>query len=192
MTSADGRIGADTIANNVDLTRIRNCHLQKELPSWTCQQPVVARNPSDEVIRLGPLAVRFLATSAETNGSLALFELTVPAGAHLAAPPHSHDHYEETIYGLEGRAGVEGGRDVDRGPALARRSPIPRGAVHQPQSISARRTQDGDGGHNHRASVLAHCAGIRAASPRVDPDQPLYDVRPMPPALERTLRRPCG
>jgi quercetin dioxygenase-like cupin family protein len=87
-------------------------------------------NPSDEVIRLGPLAVRFLVTSAETNGSLALFELTVPAGAHLAAPPHSHDHFEETIYGLEGVLvwKVDGTSiDVRPGEAL----PIPRGAVHQ-------------------------------------------------------------
>jgi quercetin dioxygenase-like cupin family protein len=95
-------------------------------------QPATGRrtNPSDEVIHLGPLAVRFLATSAETNGSLALFELTVPAGAHLAAPPHSHDHYEETIYGLEGMLmwKVDGiSIEVRPGEAL----PIPRGAVHQ-------------------------------------------------------------
>jgi quercetin dioxygenase-like cupin family protein len=81
------------------------------------------------MIHLGPLAVRFLATGADTNGSLALFELTVPGGARLAAPPHSHDHYEETIYGLEGVLTwtVDGTPiDVGRGEAL----PIPRGAVH--------------------------------------------------------------
>lgn len=94
--------------------------------------PATARrtNPSHEVIHLGPLAVSFLATSADTNGSLALLELTVPAGARLAAPPHSHDHYEETIYGLDGVLTwtVDGTPiDVRRGEAL----PIPRGAVHQ-------------------------------------------------------------
>ena len=26
----------------------------------------------------------------------------MPAGARLAAAPHSHDHYEETIYGIRG------------------------------------------------------------------------------------------
>jgi hypothetical protein len=36
-------------------------------------------NPSDETIRLGPLAVRFLITAEDANGSVALFELTVPA-----------------------------------------------------------------------------------------------------------------
>jgi hypothetical protein len=31
-----------------------------------------------------------------------VFELTVPAGQRLPAPAHSHDHYEETIYGIDG------------------------------------------------------------------------------------------
>lgn len=87
-------------------------------------------NPSDELIRLGPLGVRFLATGADTSGSLALFELTVPGGAGLAAPPHSHDHYEETIYGLEGvLTWTVDGTPIDVGPGDA--LPIPRGAMHQ-------------------------------------------------------------
>src|SRR4051812_37773386 len=53
-------------------------------------------NPSDEIIQLGPLAVRFLITGADANGTIALFELAVPAAQRLAAPAHSHDHYEET------------------------------------------------------------------------------------------------
>ena len=36
-------------------------------------------NPSDETIHLGPLAVRFLITGEDASGSVALFELTVPA-----------------------------------------------------------------------------------------------------------------
>ena len=59
-------------------------------------------NPSDETIRLGPLAVRFLITGDHSNGSVAAFELVVPAAQRLAAPAHSHDHYEETIYGIAG------------------------------------------------------------------------------------------
>ena len=95
-------------------------------------QPATSRrsNPSDETIHLGPLTVRFLATSADTNGSLALFELTVPAAGRLSAPPHSHAHYEETIYGLQGVLTwtVEGKViDVLPGQAL----PISRGAVHR-------------------------------------------------------------
>jgi quercetin dioxygenase-like cupin family protein len=87
-------------------------------------------NPSDEVIRLGPLAVRFLITADDASGSVALFELTVPAGQRLAAPAHSHDHYEETIYGLEGvLTWTVGGKRVDVGPGQA--LCIPRGAVHR-------------------------------------------------------------
>ncbi len=59
-------------------------------------------NPADETIRLGPLAVRFLLTGDNSSGSIAAFELIVPAAQRLAAPAHSHDHYEETIYGIEG------------------------------------------------------------------------------------------
>ena len=32
----------------------------------------------------------------------ALFELAVPCGECLPVPAHSHDHYEETVYGVEG------------------------------------------------------------------------------------------
>ncbi|MGE0464637.1 MAG: cupin domain-containing protein [Vicinamibacterales bacterium] len=87
-------------------------------------------NPSDENIRIGPLGVRFLITGDDAGGSVALFELTVPANARLAAPAHSHDHYEETIYGIEGVLTwtVDGTRiDVGPGQALC----IPRGAVHR-------------------------------------------------------------
>ncbi len=87
-------------------------------------------NPSDETIRLGPLGVRFLITADDATGSVAVFELTVPAAQRLAAPAHSHDHYEETIYGLEGVVTwtVDGRRiDVGPGDALC----IPRGAVHR-------------------------------------------------------------
>ena len=87
-------------------------------------------NPSDETIRLGPLAVRFLVTGEHASGSVAVFELSVPSAQRLAAPAHSHDHYEETIYGLEGVLTwtVDGKRiDVGPGQALC----IPRGAVHR-------------------------------------------------------------
>ena len=87
-------------------------------------------NPSDETIRLGPLAVRFLITEGNSGGGLAVFELMVPGAARLAAPAHSHDHYEETIYGIDGVLTwtVDGKPiDVGSGQALC----IPRGAVHR-------------------------------------------------------------
>jgi quercetin dioxygenase-like cupin family protein len=56
-----------------------------------------------------------------------VFEFDVPAGSKVAAG-HSHDGYDETIYGLEGV-------HLDRGRAGRRRPGealfIPRGAVHQ-------------------------------------------------------------
>ena len=87
-------------------------------------------NPSDETIRLGPLAVRFLITGEHATGSIALFELTVPAAQRLAAAAHSHDHYEETIYGIEGvLTWTVDGQQIDVGPGQA--LCIPRGAIHR-------------------------------------------------------------
>ena len=96
----------------------------------TPQTTPVHLNPSDETIHLGPLAVRFLVTAEDASGSVALFELAVPGAQRLAAPAHSHAHYEETIYGIEGVLSwtVDGTRiDVGPGQALC----IPRGAVHR-------------------------------------------------------------
>jgi quercetin dioxygenase-like cupin family protein len=87
-------------------------------------------NPSEEVIRVGALQLRFLVTGADSNRSVAVFEMTVPAGEKLLAPPHSHDAYEETIYGREGILTwtLEGEAiEVGVGQALC----IPRGAVHR-------------------------------------------------------------
>ena len=68
-----------------------------------------------------------------------MFEFDVPAGSKVAAG-HSHDGYEETVYGVEGVLtwtidGVP--TDIGPGEALC----IPRGAVHQfdnTQSVDAR------------------------------------------------------
>lgn len=87
-------------------------------------------NPSDETIRLGPLAVRFLITGDQSSGSVAAFELTVPSAQRLAAPAHSHGHYEETIYGIEGvLTWTVDGKQIDVGPGQA--LCIPRGAIHR-------------------------------------------------------------
>jgi quercetin dioxygenase-like cupin family protein len=87
-------------------------------------------NPSDETIRLGPLAVRFLLTGENSSGSIAAFELVVPGTQRLAAPAHSHDHYEETIYGIDGvLTWTVDGTQIDVGPGQA--LCIPRGAIHR-------------------------------------------------------------
>ena len=83
---------------------------------------------AQDEIRIGGITVRFLLEGEQTGGSLALFEFGVAAGTKVPAP-HSHDAYEETIYGLEGVltwtvAGEV--HDVGPGEVLA----IPRGVVH--------------------------------------------------------------
>ena len=95
------------------------------------QQAIEFRvNPSDETIRLGPLAVRFLITGENSNASVAAFEVSVPSGQRLAAPAHSHDHYEETIYGIDGvLTWTVDGKQIDVGPGQA--LCIPRGAFHR-------------------------------------------------------------
>lgn len=87
-------------------------------------------NPADETIRLGPLAVRFLVTGENSAGTIAAFEVVVPGAQRLAAPAHSHDHYEETIYGIDGvLTWTVDGKPIDVGPRQA--LCIPRGAVHR-------------------------------------------------------------
>ena len=81
-----------------------------------------------EVIEVGGMGIRFLVEGAESGGSVAVFEFDVPAGTKVAAG-HSHDGYEETIYGLEGvLTWTIEGTSIDVGPGEALL--IPRGAVH--------------------------------------------------------------
>ena len=82
----------------------------------------------NEIIRVGQIGVKFLQEAADTNGALAMFEFTVPVGAKVPLP-HSHRHYDETIYGVEGviTFTVEG-QPVDISPGES--CFIPRGAVH--------------------------------------------------------------
>jgi quercetin dioxygenase-like cupin family protein len=82
-----------------------------------------------EEIRVGEMKIRFLLEGEHSDGSLAMFEFDVPAGSMVAAP-HSHDGFEETIFGLEGTLvwTLEGDPiEVGCGEVLR----IPRGAVHQ-------------------------------------------------------------
>ena len=83
-----------------------------------------------QTIRLGPLAVRFLVTANQSTGSVAVFELMVPAAQRLMAPAHSHDQFEETVYGIEGTlTWTIDGKPTEVGPGEA--VCIRRGAVHR-------------------------------------------------------------
>jgi quercetin dioxygenase-like cupin family protein len=81
-----------------------------------------------EEIKVGEMGIRFLVESEQSAGSVSVFVFDVPAGAKVAAA-HSHDGYEETIYGLEGvLTWTLEGTPIDVGPGEALF--IPRGAVH--------------------------------------------------------------
>ena len=87
-------------------------------------------NPAEEVIQIAGLAIRFLLTGDNSTGSVAAFEMTVSGGQRLPAPAHSHDHYEETIYGVCGvLTFTVDGTTIEVGPGQA--LCIPRGAVHR-------------------------------------------------------------
>jgi quercetin dioxygenase-like cupin family protein len=83
---------------------------------------------TQEEIKVGAMSIRFVIEGEQSAGAVAAFEFDVPAGAMLPSP-HSHDGYEETIYGLEGVVTwtVEG-TPIDVGPGETLF--IPRGAVH--------------------------------------------------------------
>src|ERR1700749_2301189 len=92
------------------------------------KEAAMAASPREE-IRVGAMTIRFLLEGEQSGGSVAVFEFDVPAGSKVAAP-HSHDGFEETIYGLDGMLvwTLEGEtHEVGAGEVLC----IPRGAVHQ-------------------------------------------------------------
>ena len=81
----------------------------------------------DEIM-VGGMAIRPRIEPAESYGAVAIHEFDVPAGAILPVP-HSHDAYEETIYGVRGTVTftVEGTpHEIGPGATLV----IPRGVIH--------------------------------------------------------------
>ena len=91
-----------------------------------------------QVVKVGQLEIRYLVDGAQ-EGGLGLFEMKVPAGAHVP-PPHSHTNNEEYVYVLEGvlRYSVDDEtRDLKAGDWMS----TPRGSVHHfsnPASETAR------------------------------------------------------
>jgi quercetin dioxygenase-like cupin family protein len=83
---------------------------------------------SRETITVGALGVRFLVEADDSNGSTAVFECYVPANARMPAP-HSHDAFEETIYGLQGTTTwTIDDQAIEIGPGEA--VCVARGAIH--------------------------------------------------------------
>jgi quercetin dioxygenase-like cupin family protein len=81
-----------------------------------------------ETIHLGQIAIDFVVEADDSGGSHTVFECSVAAGARVPLP-HSHDSFEETIYGLEGVSTftVDGvAHEIAPGAAIC----IRRGQVH--------------------------------------------------------------
>jgi quercetin dioxygenase-like cupin family protein len=79
-------------------------------------------------ITVGAMGIRFLVEAEDSGGSACVFEVDVPANAKMPAP-HSHDAFEETVYGLRGRTSytVAGARvELESGDSVC----IKRGVVH--------------------------------------------------------------
>ena len=84
--------------------------------------------PPKEIIKLGPIEIRFLLDADDTGGRVSMFEFLVPPGARVPAP-HYHEHVDEVAYGLEGvLTFTVDGRATRLAPGD--RCFIPRGAVH--------------------------------------------------------------
>ena len=81
-----------------------------------------------ETIRAGQITIDFLMEAADTNGSAAMFEFTIPPGAK-GPIPHYHEHFDETIYGLAGTLTFTvDGKSMDLAPGET--CFIPRGTIH--------------------------------------------------------------
>lgn len=79
-------------------------------------------------IYLGAITIDFLVDADDSGGSVTVFECAVPTEAKVPIP-HSHDAFEETIYGLEGVCTwtIDGQpREVGPGDSVC----IKRGQVH--------------------------------------------------------------
>jgi quercetin dioxygenase-like cupin family protein len=125
-----GRLGESTLAHagahcdsgSLSLTlRVRPARAQTRKSSFM-------PNTAAEPILVGALTVQFHVDADESGGSVSVFECDVPANARMPAP-HSHDDFDETVFGLDGVTTftVGGGRtDLNPGEALF----IPRRVIH--------------------------------------------------------------
>lgn len=82
----------------------------------------------NDTITIGELGVRFLVQAGDSNGSASVFECYVPADSRMPTP-HSHDRFEETIYGLKGTTTwTIDGETIEIGPSEA--VCVRRGQIH--------------------------------------------------------------
>jgi len=114
--------------------------------------------PLAEAIEVGAMSVRFHVDADESGGSVSIFECDVPANARMPAP-HSHDDFDETVFGLDGCHFVYRRRRAHR--------PEPRRALFIPRHVIHEFSNGGDGrlpfprGHQSGSAGLRLLPGCR-------------------------------
>lgn len=108
----------------------------------------------------------FLAESGQTNGSMAIMEVTVRKG--LEPPPHTHSREDETYYVLDGRWSF----DVGGEPFAAE----PGALVFLPRGVAHSFSIDGDAA---RALVILTPGGLEDAFRELS--EPTTQARGLPP-----------
>lgn len=85
-------------------------------------------HPRPEIIRIGPLELRFIQDKHGTGGGLDLFEMVVPPGGQMPVA-HYHRDWDEAALGLDGTVTFTvSGTPHDLGPGESLF--IPRGTIH--------------------------------------------------------------
>ena len=143
--------------------------------------------PAHQDIQVGPVTIRFRLDADETGEMLTMFEFTVPPQARVPVP-HSHDGFDETLYGLDGvLSWTVGGNGTKVGPGQVLF--IPRGVVHHFENRSAAPARAlsvitpgllGPAFFQEMAEVLA--AGGPPDVPRLMAVMQRHGLRPAPPA----------
>lgn len=102
---------------------VKSFYLNERIPEMSAPPST----PS-EPIHLGPITVAFSVEAEQSGGSVTVFRCDVAGGAGVPVA-HSHDAFEETLYGLEGvTTFTVDGEEIDVGPGDT--VCIRRGAVH--------------------------------------------------------------
>jgi quercetin dioxygenase-like cupin family protein len=79
-------------------------------------------------IQVGAMTVLFHVDADQSGGSVTVFECVAPAKVRMPAP-HSHDDFDETVFGLEGVTSYTvGGERIDLKPGESLF--IPRRVIH--------------------------------------------------------------
>jgi len=89
--------------------------------------------PSNTVIRIGAMELRFLVDETQGSGDLVMFEFTVPAHARVPVP-HYHRGVDEAAFGLAGTltTTLDGKKhEIRPGDFVS----IPRGSVHHHENL---------------------------------------------------------